>query len=83
MPDDAERLIQQTRAEGGVHLSLNHCGLRELPTSLRQLTGLRVLELRENAISVLPDWLGELSALTALDLAGNGVAGLPGGHCRA
>ena len=58
-------------------LRIEDAGLRELPTAIRRLVGLRELHLRGNAIATIPPWLGELPQLAVLDLRGNQLDQLP------
>lgn len=60
-------------------LDMRGCALRELPASVRPLTGLMFLYLRDNALETLPGWIGELARLERLDLAGNRLCALPSG----
>jgi Leucine-rich repeat (LRR) protein len=59
-------------------LDLGHNRLTSvLPPSLVQLTGLRELALRGNAIGDLPAWIRSLRGLRRLDLRSNGLRALP------
>jgi len=58
-------------------LSLDGCGLNEIPSSIGNLQHLRILELRDNSLTRLPPEIGNLKKLEILDLGGNKLTKLP------
>ncbi|WP_395733907.1 COR domain-containing protein [Prosthecobacter sp.] len=74
---EAESRINEYQRSDNTSLDLSSIGLTSLPESLRQLTGLKTLNLHNNKLSTLPEWLGRLTELQALLLAGNYLTTLP------
>ncbi len=60
-----------------VALSARYCELTALPSSIDQLTSLRVLDLTGNLLTALPDSLGNLPHLQKLYLDGNQLTTFP------
>jgi len=58
-------------------LEASHCGIRQLPASITQLSQLQTLVLAKNLLQVLPADLGRLQNLTHMDLYGNAINALP------
>lgn len=89
MPHDqaylrAENKIEQALKSGATDLDLSakqnapvQERLSELPESLRSLTQLKSLSLRNNSLTTLPEWLGELTQLQYLNLSDNKLTTLP------
>ena len=73
----AEARTQKALETGAKELNLNSLGLTELPTSLGQLTQLRILSLAANQLKRLPEWLGQLTQLQDLNLHNNQLEVLP------
>ncbi len=71
-----QRVGQEALARTG-KLSLADLGLADLPEGLRELTGLRELDLSGNILTRLPVWIGRLTALETLVLRGNRLSALP------
>jgi internalin A len=69
--------ISACRDAGNEVLDLFGLGLTTLPESLRTLTHLTTLRLRDNELESLPEWLGDLRCLTRLHADDNRLAGLP------
>jgi len=59
------------------YLSLSYCGLTELPSDIKRLTKLKVLELNNNQIKILPPEIGELKSLEVLDIGNNSFKDMP------
>ena len=84
---EAEKKIEEALKSGAKILDLrpelddefeeNGSVLTELPESLRQLSNLQVLIVRENKLTKLPTWIGDLKQLSWLDLAFNNIRSLP------
>lgn len=56
------------------HLTLSGCSITELPESLKSLTKLKFLEIRNNKdLKSIPDWIGSFGDLQTLDCAGCGI----------
>jgi internalin A len=55
---------------------LDGLGLTVVPGKLREIRGMRFLELQNNSLRELPDWIGELKA-RSIDLSGNQLMVLP------
>ncbi len=80
MYDSNERAtaaIEKTRLEGSTTLSLNACGLSEIPSEVFELTQLRTLNLYSNSVRVVPERIRELPNLRRLILKHNPVESLP------
>lgn len=60
-----------------VELILRHEKLTEIPSEVRQLKNLEILDLSKNHIRSLPDWLTELPRLHTLILSKNDIAHFP------
>ncbi len=52
-------------------LDVSWCGMGELPSYIKSLTGLTYLRAAHNYFQVLPEWIGELQYLKVLELDGN------------
>lgn len=74
---EAERRIAACKVERGNVLGLLGLGIEELPASVRELRGLRVLRANGNALTTLPSWIGELTSLEGLHLHDNRLEQLP------
>jgi internalin A len=58
-------------------LDLKGLGLTAVPESLREVRGIRCLDLAENALQGLPPWIGELTSLVVISLVRNQIRTLP------
>lgn len=61
----------------GNALDLKGLGLKRVPSSVREIRKLEILDLGENEIQELPQWIGELKKLRILSLGGNRLRSLP------
>jgi hypothetical protein len=59
------------------HLDLQGCGLTEVPSEVRGLRDLRVLDISHNSIESLPLWFGELEKLVSFDAPSNKLREFP------
>jgi internalin A len=75
--DNVEAKIQQALKEQETSLDLSGIGLKSLPKSMGQLTGLQGLNLSRNQLTTLPEWLGYLTGLQFLNLSDNWLTSLP------
>ncbi|KAA3605250.1 MAG: hypothetical protein DWQ06_03655 [Calditrichaeota bacterium] len=67
-----------TNSSGNVtKLGFYSLGITTLPTEIKNLTKLELLELDDNLLEVLPSEIGELSSLKLLDLGQNKLSFLP------
>ena len=57
--ESAEEWIARCKAEAWDVVDLNDRGLRVLPESLRDITSMLTLNLRNNALEELPEWMAE------------------------
>ncbi len=74
---EAESIIAKCKLEKASNLGLEIRGLKQVPTSIRELTWLKMLHLRNCNLETLPDWLGELRELEELDLQLNPIKEWP------
>ena len=74
---EAERRIEQARAQRDDEIDLSGLDLRELPDSLCGLTGLTRLSVARNRLAALPESIGTLAGLTHLSLNENRLTALP------
>jgi Leucine-rich repeat (LRR) protein len=58
-------------------LKLQNRGISIIPSTIGQLTGLRILKLDSNNIAVVPPEIGKCVALTQITLSNNKLTGLP------
>ncbi len=82
---EAEKRIEQAKANRSIELDLSNLGLRELPEAMGQLVDLKVLHLGydykkegdRNQLTTLPEFLVNLSQLQQLSLYDNQLTTLP------
>ncbi len=74
---EAQARIEREAAARSGRLSLAGLGLRALPPTALELSGLRELDLSGNRLEQLPERISRLAALERLVLRGNRLAGLP------
>ena len=67
----AEGRIREATQRRATEIDLSGLGLKAVPESLDQLTGLQTLYLGGNQLTALPESLGQLTGLQTLDLIGN------------
>jgi len=65
------------RARGSDELHIAEAKLTELPSSIREITTLRVLSVTQCSLRILPDWLADMTNLEVLDLHGNQLQSIP------
>ncbi|KKK85523.1 hypothetical protein LCGC14_2772460, partial [marine sediment metagenome] len=65
--------------ENGVikSLSLDNCGINEVPETIRRLKSLKELILSRNCLERIPDWIDELDQLEVLDASHNIIKEIP------
>ncbi|OAE28954.1 hypothetical protein AXG93_2960s1330 [Marchantia polymorpha subsp. ruderalis] len=57
-------------------LRLSRLRLREIPSDIPEMLGLRILDLSENSLTTVPETLSQLTKLEELDLANNNITTL-------
>jgi len=80
LPNNVQQQIEGVRTGSSTNLSLWSLEvdkLTEVPSEVRDLTGLRHLSLGTNPISKLPSWLGELPNLEVIDISYAQVTTIP------
>ena len=75
--EEVLQVIVQARRESATILDLSGQGLTSLPSTIGQLTDLRILDLRNNSLKRLSEAIGQLSGLEELYLYENQLTSLP------
>jgi internalin A len=69
------RAIESAQRDG--ELSINDAQFDELPSSIREITNLKILKIRNCSLRTLPAWLANMTSLEVLDLDGNNLESFP------
>lgn len=79
---EAIRRIAEAKRSKAHYLNLSDLGLTSLPAEIGDLTEIRTLILRNNALRELPASMGKLTQLEWLDLGHNSLTALPTFVCQ-
>jgi hypothetical protein len=77
LPERLQRQIDAVRAGRASSIALDDSGLTEVPDEIRELEGLKFLDVAADGIKTLPPWLGDLPSLEKINTVYHPMSAIP------